>query len=267
MRQLGVVILLIILGLSTPKALAVSSNPAAQQQPEGRASYDPMAHGKRTGQPKRIVETTLAGVNPKDTDYGAVVAEWRKEIFENTLHEIYFWGVIGITMLLGISVMGTGWLLRERERRLTISADIVTQLYNAYVMSRAKALKAISWHNQLVERYNQLDQEAADLRTRIANTTAAEPTVDTPGEVTYDVAKQERVSLSPAQPESKVVDIAADSGETIAPELAALRAKLAETELQLQRQKAQLQAKENTITNLRSRLSKAHDAFQAGNRA
>jgi molecular chaperone GrpE (heat shock protein) len=53
----------------------------------------------------------------------------------------------------------------------------------------------------------------------------------------------------------------------MAPELEVLRAKLAETELQLQRQKAQLQAKENTITNLRSRLSKAHDAFQAGNRA
>ena len=163
--------------------------------------------------------------------------------------------------------MGNGWLLRERDRRLAVAADIVTQLYNAYVMSRAKALKAISWHNHLVERYNQLDQEAADLRVKIPSMTAPEPTVDTPGEITYDVAKQERAPLPPAQPENQGTEIAADSKETMAPELEVLRAKLAETELQLQRQKAQLQAKENTITNLRSRLSKAHDAFQAGNRA
>ena len=147
---------------------------------------------------------------------------------------------------------------------MTISADIVAQLYNAYVMSRAKALNAISRHNQLVERYNLLDEEAADLRGKVAAMTATEPTVDTPGEVTYDMAKQERAALPPAQVESNSRESAVDSAETIAPELEALHAKLAQTELQLQRQKAQLQAKENTITNLRSRLSKAHDAFQAG---
>ena len=98
------------------------------------------------------------------------------------------------------------------------AADIVTQLYNAYVMSRAKALKAISWHNQLVERYNQLDQEAADLRVKIPSMTAPEPTVDTPGEITYDVAKQERAPLPPAQPENQGTEIAADSKETMAPE-------------------------------------------------
>jgi hypothetical protein len=45
-----------------------------------------------------------------------------------------------------------------------------------------------------------------------------------------------------------------------------LQAKLAEMELQLQRKAAQLQAKENQITNLRSRLSKAHDAFEGQKR-
>jgi hypothetical protein len=48
--------------------------------------------------------------------------------------------------------------------------------------------------------------------------------------------------------------------------LETLRTKMAEMELQLERKTAQLQAKENQVTNLRSRLTKAHDAFEGGKR-
>ena len=58
---------------------------AIPQATSSRSSYDPMARGKGTGQPKGIVETTLAGVNPQNKDYGAVVADWRKEVFETTV--------------------------------------------------------------------------------------------------------------------------------------------------------------------------------------
>ena len=51
------------------------------------------------------------------------------------------------------------WLLRERQRRLAISANIVVQLFNAYVGSRAKALEVIGKYNALVERYNRLNDE------------------------------------------------------------------------------------------------------------
>jgi len=262
MRRLGIVLILIIVGLCTPNALPVSSNPAAQQQPEGRASYDPMAHGKRTGQPKSIVETTLAGVNPKDKDYGAVVADWRKEIFEDTLHEIYFWGLIGITMLFGISVMANGWLLRERERRLTITADIVTQLYNAHVMSRAKALKAISRHNQLVERYNQLDQEAADLRVKIVTLPQPEsaPSSD------FTDARNAKPAESGAAPVQQTAPVASESVDLDGTPDAELRSKVEELALELKRKKAQIQAKDDQITNLRKRLTLAHDSLQ-GERA
>ena len=100
---------------------------------DDRGSYDPMAHQTHTKRPTGIIETTLAGINPQNRDYGAQVGEWRKEVLEDTLHQIYFWSLILLAMGLGISIAGNGWLLRERERRLSISADVVTQLFNAYV--------------------------------------------------------------------------------------------------------------------------------------
>ena len=42
-----------------------------------RSSYDPMAHQAQAKQPTGIIETTLAGINPQNHDYGAQVGDWR----------------------------------------------------------------------------------------------------------------------------------------------------------------------------------------------
>ena len=266
-KPVAVVILLAGASISQLPAQSVPPDPALQQSASGRASYDPMARGKgSSGQPKGIVETTLAGVNPHNTDYGAVVEDWRKEIFENTLHEFYIWALIGMTALLGTSLMANGWLLRERERRLAITADIVAQLYNAYITARARVFTVIGKHNQLVERYNLLDEEVAEMRARAAKE-AAEKTNSSASEITYEVAKKEREALGSAQTEvTDGVASGAPSEDTTGMELQTLRTKMAEMELQLERKTAQLQAKENQVTNLRSRLTKAHDAFEGQKR-
>jgi hypothetical protein len=261
MKHLAIMIL--IVGISRPfSAQAVRTNPAPQQS-TGRASYDPMAHGKQTGQPKSIVETTLAGVNPQDKDYGSVVADWRKEVFENTLQTLYFWGLLGTSLALGISIVGNGWLLRQRDQRLTVSADIVAQLYNAYVTSRARTLEVIGKHNRLVEKYDRLDAEAAELRGRIANAEMRDPASDNQAELNFDNAMKDRVPLpSPEHNNGGSEASVAQKDGLATTEVELLGKKLAEAELQLQRQGAQLHAKTNEITNLRSRLSKAHDAFE-----
>ena len=51
MKLLAIVILVVGINLRPLSAQAVETNPAPQQ-PAGRASYDPMVHGKETGQPK-----------------------------------------------------------------------------------------------------------------------------------------------------------------------------------------------------------------------
>jgi hypothetical protein len=224
-----------------------------------RSSYDPMAHQAQAKQPTGIVETTLAGINPQNRDYGAQVGEWRKEILEDTLHQIYFWSLILLAVGLGISIAGNGWLLRERERRLSISADVVTQLFNAYIGSRAKALEVITKHNTLVDRYNTLDREKQRLADQIAGSTNK----PVQSELDFNQAREDRgASLQTPSTATAVASDVSPVLETEPAEIDNLRAQLSEVETKLQRKTAQLQAKDNQITNLRERLSRAHDSLE-----
>lgn len=224
-----------------------------------RSSYDPMAHQWQAQRPKGIIETTLEGINPQNKDYGVAVGDWRKEAFENTLHQVYFWSLILLGMGFGISVTGNGWLLRDRERRLTISADIVTQLFNAYIGSRAKALEVIAKHNALVDRYNALHSERQRLVEQIAELSRdpVQPELD------FNQAREEQgAAVQTAALAGAVAANDTQQGEGEHSEVGSLRAQLAEVETKLQRKAAQLQAKDNQITNLRERLSKAHDSLE-----
>lgn len=224
-----------------------------------RSSYDPMARQAQAKQPTGIIETTLAGINPQNRDYGVQVGEWRKEILEDTLHKIYFWSLILLAMGLGISIAGNGWLLRERERRLSISADVVTQLFNAYIGSRAKALEVIAKHNTLVDRYNALEGE----KQRLVNQLASSSNKPVQSELDFNQAREDRgTSIQTPPAATTATTDASPVIETEPGEVDNLRAQLSEVETKLQRKTAQLQAKDNQITNLRERLSRAHDSLE-----
>ena len=255
MKRIGLAILLVAASLGVACG---EVNQAVKPAP-GRSSYDPMARAAGDSHPKGIVETTLAGVNPHDTDYGQVIEGWRKEIFENTIGEIYFWAVMVLGTGFGCALIGCGWLRRERERRLAVSADIVTQLFNAYIGSRAKSLELIAKYNGLVERYNRLSSETTQIKEQLAR--QSEPA--TAPELDYNQAKQDRGSAAASSSGSEIALLASDPGAGNSPsEVDRLRSQLAEYEAQLQRRKAQLEAKDNQISNLRSRLTKAHDSLE-----
>ncbi|MGB6131351.1 MAG: hypothetical protein WBG54_06200 [Acidobacteriaceae bacterium] len=237
--------------------LSLAANACALQA--DRSSYDPMAHQWQAQQHKGIVEKTLAGINPQDKNYGAVVGDWRKEVFESTLHQVYFWTLILLGMGFGISLTGNGWLLRDRERRLTISADIVTQLFNAYIGSRAKALEVIARHNALVDRYNALDGERQRLENQIAG--LSEKPVQS--ELDFSQIRKGRGDVEEHQSmPAATVPNEPQKQEAEHTEVGSLKAQLADIETKLQRKTAQLQAKDNQITNLRERLSRAHDSLE-----
>jgi chromosome segregation ATPase len=150
-------------------------------------------------------------------------------------------------------------LLRDRERRLTISADIVTQLFNAYIGSRAKALVVIARHNALVDRYNALDGERQRLVEQIADISRdpAQPELD------FNQAREEQgAAVQTTALAATIAPNGLQEREAEHSEVGSLRAQLAEVETKLQRKTAQLQAKDNQITNLRERLSRAHDSLE-----
>ena len=261
MKRYGfeVVLLLLWLGVANAQQLQKGTAPTAPQTTTTRSSYDPMARGKGTGQPEGIVKTTLAGVNPQNKDYGVTVRDWRKEVFENTIGRIYFWSLVVLSLGLGCSLMANGWLLRERQRQLNISADIVAQLYNAYVGSRAKALEVIGKHNALVERYNRLSDEKSALRLQLAGQKVEEDT----SQMDYDRATQDKAIQQSTPLDERFFPANKDGeGDADLPEVDMLRAQLKDFETKLQRKDAQLQAKENQITNLRSRLTRAHNSLE-----
>jgi len=241
-----------------------AANPPEQPSPVARSAYDPMAQRKPMERSKGIVETTLAGINPRDKDYGRVVEDWRKEVFESTLDQVYLWGLVVLGVTLGASLAGNGWLLRERERRLTIAADVVTQLFNAYISSRAKALEVIGKYNALVDRYNKLDADRQRLTEQIVG--LSEPSREP--ELDFNQAREDR-NAAAASPVMTVPPAPSRhlDGEEEKSETETLRVQLAEVETKLQRKTAQLQAKDNQITNLRERLSRAHDSLEGQRKA
>jgi len=241
-----------------------AANPPEQPSPVARSAYDPMAQRKPMERSKGIVETTLAGINPRDKDYGRVVEDWRKEVFESTLDQVYLWGLVVLGVTLGASLAGNGWLLRERERRLTIAADVVTQLFNAYISSRAKALEVIGKYNALVDRYNKLDADRQRLTEQIVG--LSEPSREP--ELDFNQAREDRnaAAASPVMTVCPAPSRHLDTEEEKS-EIETLRVQLAEVETKLQRKIAQLQAKDNQITNLRERLSRAHDSLEGQRKA
>jgi hypothetical protein len=263
MTLCGVPILVLLFSLGAasgqqtqPRAPQFTANP---QAPSSRSSYDPMARGKGTVQPKGIVETTLAGINPQNKDYGAVVADWRKEVFETAVSRIYLWSIVALCLALSVSLLGNGWLLRERQRRLAISANIVVQLFNAYVGSRAKSLEVIGKYNALVERYNRLNHDTSAATSE----KSSDCDENAQHKVDYERAKQDKgtaQSRSTAEVTSTAEPaIEADRDQS---EVEALQSQLQEYVTKLQRKDAQLQAKDNQITNLRGRLTRAHDSLE-----
>jgi hypothetical protein len=264
MKLCGVPVLVLLLSLGAgsgqltqPLAMHSTANP---QAPSSRSSYDPMARGKGTVEPKGVVETTLAGINPQNKDYGTVVADWRKDVFDTAVNRIYLWSIVILCLVLSVSLLGNVWLLRQRQRRLAISANIVVQLFNAYVGSRAKALEVIGKYNVLVERYNRLND---DMNTAISEEPGDSDEKAQHSKVDYSRARQDKgtaqsgstaVATAPAAP-----GVEADRDVS---EFEALRSQLQEYETKLQRKDAQLQAKDNQITNLRGRLTRAHDSLE-----
>ncbi|HEU5401747.1 MAG TPA: hypothetical protein VFU86_10345, partial [Terriglobales bacterium] len=138
-------------------------------------------------------------------------------------------------------------------------ADIVTQLFNAYIGSRAKALEVIARHNALVDRYNALASERQRLVEQVAE--LSEKPVQS--ELDFSQVREGRGDEEEHQPmPPTTVPNDPQKQGTEHPDVGSLKAQLADIETKLQRKTAQLQAKDNQITNLRERLSRAHDSLE-----
>ena len=160
--------ILLLLGLSSLAAFAQSSNrPSETKQQQTSADAARLKAQRRYDPPggrKQIIkggplEGLLNSINQQDIDYGAKLADARQIFLGGTFENLYFWIIVaeGVTVL--ILVLYVFWLFRERGNRLEISVNIVTQLANSYLYTRARAVDAIRRHNQLVDEYNAMAEK------------------------------------------------------------------------------------------------------------
>jgi hypothetical protein len=161
--------IVLLLGLGSLVALAQSNaqqaNPPLQKRSDDAARlkvqrrYDPLGGQKHIkGGP---LDGLMDSINPQDTDFGAKLANARQALVGNTIENFYFWILVGEGATVLILVFYVFWLFRERGNRLEISVNIVTQLANSYLYTRARAVDAIRRHNQLADDYNAIAEKLA----------------------------------------------------------------------------------------------------------
>ena len=161
--------ILLLIGLPSMAALAQSTaqqaNPPLQKRSDDTARlkaqrrYDPLGGQKHIkGGP---LDGLMDSINPQDTDFGAKLANARQALVGNSIENFYFWIIVAEGATVVILVFYVFWLFRERGNRLEISVNIVTQLANSYLYTRARAVDAIHRHNQLADEYNAIAEKLA----------------------------------------------------------------------------------------------------------
>src|SRR5215469_13769590 len=136
-----------------------SANPD-QAKLEAQRHYDPLAGQKHLQDGP--LDKFLESINPRDRDFGALIPETRERLVEQTAENSYFWITLGQSFTILILVTYMFWLFRQRNNRLEISVNIVTQLANSYLYTRSRAIDAIRRHNRLVDDYNALAERQAN---------------------------------------------------------------------------------------------------------
>jgi len=121
--------------------------------------YDPLAGQKHLQDGP--LDKFLDSINPRDRDFGALIAGARDRLVEQSVENSYFWITLGQSFTILLLVGYIFWLFRQRNNRLEISVNIVTQLANSCLYTRSRAIDAISRHNRLVDDYNALAERRA----------------------------------------------------------------------------------------------------------
>ena len=257
--------LLICILLLAPALVSAQTGTAAMEKEMSRSSYDPAARtGSRGGQ-KSAVESTLQRINPQNKDYGQVVEAGRIAVIEETVENVYWWSILGLAAIVILCLACICWLVRERQVRLNISADIVAQLYNSHVVSRTKAFDAIDRHNKLADRYNAKCEELAVALSATAEKErrrAKRREIDTASKLAEDPPTGEETAIHVPSGRSggeTVDEENADDGKIVDEDSEKEVTRLSELVRTLQ---AQSKAQNQKISNLRGQLNRAHDQYK-----
>jgi hypothetical protein len=118
-------------------------------------TVQPQTSGQTTRQRQGFIDYALGKINPSNTDYGAAMADGRRELIGHTINDLYFWSNL---VTLGLLVCAAGIIYFEwhsAAKKEIIASTIIAELWNGRVSDRIEIVRRTEQFNQLVEMHNQ----------------------------------------------------------------------------------------------------------------
>lgn len=117
-------------------------------------------------------EFVLKQFNPHDTDYGVWLEKRREAFLEATVKAPHFWYSLLVTTGLLLMLIAYTKLYLDQRRSMTITAEMMADLYTHDLYSCQAAKEAIEKYNQHIEHCNRAIEaaESADGRPGWGNT-------------------------------------------------------------------------------------------------
>jgi len=227
---------------------------------EAERRYDPLAGQKHLQDGP--LDKFLDSINPRDRDFGALIAGARDRLVEQSVENSYFWITLGQSFTILVLVSYMFWLFRQRNNRLEISVNIVTQLANSYLYTRSRAIDAIRRHNRLVDDYNALAERQAKqisaeqaVVASVVRSTNRDQAIEIPVQTTAPIPEAELPQNSSSAGAMRSATAPASDQYTTKEQVKAL---IEETKRNASRGSAQqIAALNQQVRNLRERLNMA----------
>jgi hypothetical protein len=139
------------------------------------------AAGGYKGQHVTWYDALLHSLNPKNIDWGLTWEQRRANFLENTVGNKYFVFCAFLVLCFYAALVAIGWIVRDHKQDIRYFEIELVKGRNWAAYWRNRALKAITKHNEHIERCNRVieagesgvsigDSEAADLRRELERT-------------------------------------------------------------------------------------------------
>jgi len=129
-----------------------------------RSQYSPMAaaqaQGRAQPQPDTWYSFLLKQFNPNNLDYGTWMEERRRAFLEATVKNPYFLYSFWLTVCTLLVMSAYAKLSMDGRRERFVTEEMMTDLYNHDLHSRAAAREAIEKYNGHIERCNRVIEAA-----------------------------------------------------------------------------------------------------------
>lgn len=111
-------------------------------------------------------EFVLKQFNPYDTDYGAWLEKRREAFLEATVKASHFWYSLSLTTGLLVMLIAYTKLYLDQRRSMTITAEMMADLYTHDLYSSQTAKEAIEKYNRHIEHCNRAIEAAESVDGR-----------------------------------------------------------------------------------------------------